>query len=192
MTEARIGRLLVASLHQAIAEVLPTRLEFYEYWLNPAGLRRGQIGLAPFAAVLSFLRQEAAYDRVAAKAGRYAAEWTAATWPRPARWSLLALPRGLRLWVTLRLATRLIRRTDRVARARATMRRGRAVVELDESLFCAARAAASGPLCGFYAAAVGRLLELVDVPADVQVGECRALGARRCTILVARHGLEAS
>src|SRR5262249_8459046 len=39
MSEARIGRVLVASLHQAIADLLPTRLEFYENWLNVAGLR---------------------------------------------------------------------------------------------------------------------------------------------------------
>jgi hypothetical protein len=39
MTESRIGRVLVASLHQAIADLLPTRLEFYENWLNVAGLR---------------------------------------------------------------------------------------------------------------------------------------------------------
>ena len=43
MIEAGIGRLLVASLHQAIADLLPTRLEFYEAWLNPAGLRDGRI-----------------------------------------------------------------------------------------------------------------------------------------------------
>ena len=58
MIEAGIGRLLVASLHQGIADLLPTRLEFYEAWLNPVGLRDGRIGLAPLAAVLSFLRQE--------------------------------------------------------------------------------------------------------------------------------------
>ena len=58
MTDAGVGRLLVASLHQGIQDVLPTRLDFYESWLNPAGLRDGRIGLAPMAAVLSFLRQE--------------------------------------------------------------------------------------------------------------------------------------
>ena len=58
MNEAGIGRLLVASLHQGIADLLPTRLEFYEAWLNPSGLRDGRIGLARSAAVLSFLRQE--------------------------------------------------------------------------------------------------------------------------------------
>ena len=55
MSEPRIGRVLVASLHQAIADLLPTRLEFYENWLNVSGLREGTIGLAPLSAVLSFL-----------------------------------------------------------------------------------------------------------------------------------------
>ena len=45
MNDAVVGRLLVASLHQAIADLLPTRLEFYEAWLNPGGLREGRIGL---------------------------------------------------------------------------------------------------------------------------------------------------
>ena len=58
MSEPRIGRVLVASLHQSIADLLPTRLEFYENWLNVSGLREGTIGLAPLSAVLSFLRTE--------------------------------------------------------------------------------------------------------------------------------------
>ena len=43
MTDAAVGRLLVASLHQSIADLLPTRLEFYESWLNPSGLREGRV-----------------------------------------------------------------------------------------------------------------------------------------------------
>src|SRR4051794_13892361 len=58
MRENGVGRVVVASLHQAIGEVLPTRLSFYENWLNADGLRDGRIGLAPLYAVLSFLRQE--------------------------------------------------------------------------------------------------------------------------------------
>ena len=58
MSEAGIGRVLVASLHQSIADILPTRLSFYENWLNAEGLREGTIGLAALYAVLSFLRQE--------------------------------------------------------------------------------------------------------------------------------------
>ena len=66
--------MLVASLHQGISDLMPTRLEFYENWLNPSGMRNGKIGLAPLAAVLSFLRQEGEpYGLVTARAGEYAA-----------------------------------------------------------------------------------------------------------------------
>ena len=60
MREPRIGRLVIAALHQAIAEALPLRLEFYENWLKPLGLlKEGKhIGPAPFSAALSFLRRE--------------------------------------------------------------------------------------------------------------------------------------
>ena len=58
MVDAGIGRLLIASLHQGIADVSPTRLEFYENWLSPTGMRDGRIGLAPLGAVLSFLQRE--------------------------------------------------------------------------------------------------------------------------------------
>ena len=72
MSEPRIGRLLVASLHQAIADVLPSRLEFYENWLSVSGLREGTMGLAPLFAVLSFLRTEGAgYDQITARAADY-------------------------------------------------------------------------------------------------------------------------
>ena len=85
MSEPRIGRVLVASLHQAIADLLPTRLEFYENWLNVSGLREGTIGLAPLSAVLSFLRTEGqAYDLITTRAGEYAADWTVNR-PRAAR-----------------------------------------------------------------------------------------------------------
>ena len=69
--------MLVASLHQGIADLMPSRLEFYENWLNPKGMRDGRIGLAPLAAVLSFLRQEGEpYTLVTSRAGEYAAQWT--------------------------------------------------------------------------------------------------------------------
>ena len=58
MVDAGIGRLLIASLHEGIADVAPLRLEFYENWLSPAGMRDGRIGLAPLGAVLSFLYRE--------------------------------------------------------------------------------------------------------------------------------------
>ena len=82
MRDAGIGRLLVASLHQGIADRLPDRLEFYENWLNPRGLRDGTIGLAPLHAVLSFLRTEGDdYARVTTTAGEYAAQWAVSELP---------------------------------------------------------------------------------------------------------------
>ena len=75
MRDPRIGRVLVASLHQAIADITPTRLEFYENWLSSEGLREGTIGLAP-SAVLSFLRRRARQNQTMARAGEYAADWT--------------------------------------------------------------------------------------------------------------------
>ena len=74
MRDAGIGRVLVASLHQGISDTLPTRLGFYENWLDAQGLRDGTIGLAPLYAVLSFLRQEddEAYQTITTCAGVYA------------------------------------------------------------------------------------------------------------------------
>ena len=77
MVDAGIGRLLIASLHQGIADVLPARLPFYENWLTPPGLRDGKFGLAPLHAVLSFLRLEGQgpYEQTMRQAGRHTADW---------------------------------------------------------------------------------------------------------------------
>ena len=58
MSESKIGRVLAASLHQSINELLPARVEFYESWLTAVRIRRGEMGRARVAAVISFLRQE--------------------------------------------------------------------------------------------------------------------------------------
>ncbi len=127
MNDAGVGRLLVASLHQGIADVLPSRLEFYESWLNPTGLREGRIGLAPLAAVLSFLRQEGeAYRLVAERAGEYSAEWTFADVPAYERTLVRALPDPIRVRLVSRIARRMVRQTYGGSRAlRALAQRSR-------------------------------------------------------------------
>jgi hypothetical protein len=186
MSEPRIGRVLVASLHQAIAEVLPDRLEFYENWLNPNGLREGRIGLAPLSAVLSFLRIEGEpYAAIADRAGRYAAEWTLAELSVIERRMIALLPRSLRARAALRAAVNVIRKTYPGSRAIMRVRRGAASVDLRGSLFCEVREAAPAPLCGFYAAIASRVLEHFRVPAVVTLTECRASGLRRgCTFTI--------
>src|SRR5215218_5427598 len=137
MTDAGIGRLLVASLHQGIADLLPMRLEFYEAWLNPAGLRDGRIGLAPLAAVLSFLRQEGQpYHLIAARAGEYTAEWTVADLPPLKRTMIRVAPPGVRLRLVARVARQMVRNTYGGSRAVVRFRKGRAAFDIRGSIFC--------------------------------------------------------
>jgi hypothetical protein len=187
MSEPRIGRLLVASLHQSIAEVLPDRLEFYENWLTPVGLREGRIGLAPLSAVLSFLRREGhAYDEVTTRAGRYAAEWTARNVPATRQRLIRLLPARWRVRPVLQVARDLVTTTYPGSRIIVRVRRGTASVDLRGSLFCEVREASALPLCGFYRAAIVELLQAFDLAATAEVIECRASGARRgCSMTVA-------
>lgn len=185
MDEGSVGRLLVASLHQSIAEELPTRLDFYESWLNPAGLRDGRIGLAPLAAVLSFLRQEngGAYPRVTARAGAYSAEWLVDAMSPLRRRIVMWIPRRLRVWLVLRLARRLVQQTYGGSRVISRgVGLGRGTVDVRGSVFCQVRDPVPEPLCEFYASALRVLLSRFDLPMDARTAECRAVGATRCTI----------
>lgn len=180
-----VGRVLVASLHQAIADVLPNRLAFYEGWLNADGLREGTIGLAPFYAVLSFLRLEGdAYLAVTTTAGQYAAEWTVASMSPSARRTIGGLPRFIRHRVLLGRAAGLVRSSYAASRAASRVRRGTGHVELRTSVFCSVREPAARPLCHYYAAAYERLLSLFDVSTRVEVVSCRGAGGEACRLSV--------
>jgi hypothetical protein len=186
MREGGIGRVLVASLHQSIADILPTRLGFYENWLNAEGLREGTIGLAPLYAVLSFLRQEgAAYQMITTRAGEYAAEWTVQSLPPTRRAIIKATPPWLRGRLILRLMADLVRNSFRGNRAVTRLRNGMGSVEVRASIFCTVREPAAQPLCGFYAAALTRLMTLFDMPARADVRSCRATGEPTCLMTVA-------
>lgn len=183
MTEAGIGRVLVASLHQAIADLLPDRLEFYENWLNPWGLRHGTIGLAPLYAVLSFLRLEGdVYHEVTGRAGRYAADWTVLSQTPVTRMAIRALPRPLRVRAALRVARGTVQASYVGSRVFLKQRGGEWRVDVRGSIFCANRNSASQPLCGFYASAVSRFLELYGVAGAAQPRECRAAGHSSCVM----------
>jgi bacteriochlorophyll 4-vinyl reductase len=192
MTEGGIGRLLVASLHQGIADLLPTRLEFYESWLSPSGLRDGRIGLAPLAAVLSFLRLEGEpYRLIAARAGEYTAEWTVADLPAFQRALIRAAPSGLRVHLVMRIARRMIRTTYKGSRAIVRWRKGIGAIDIRGSIFCGVRDRTEQPLCEFYASAIRRLMYLFDLDVEVGTEQCRATGAGQClmSVLVRRARL---
>lgn len=185
MTDGGIGRLLIASLHQGIADLLPTRLEFYESWLNPSGLRDGRIGLAPLAAVLSFLRLEGEpYRLIAGRAGEYTAEWTVADLPGFQRALIRAAPTGVRVHLVMRLARKMIRTTYQGSRAIVRWRKGIGAIDIRGSIFCEVRDRTEQPLCEFYASAIRRLMYLFDLDVEVGTERCRATGAGQCLMSV--------
>ena len=190
MTVAReggIGRVLVASLHQGIADILPTRLAFYENWLNVAGLSEGTIGLAPLYAVLSFLRQEGdAYQIITTRAGEYAAEWTVQAMAPARRRFVKVMPEGLRRRLVLRLAQQIVHHSYRGSGAVARVRDGTASLDLRASIFCTVREPVAQPLCGFYAAVLTRLWLLFDLEGHTEVLACRAIGESTCMLTVTR------
>jgi hypothetical protein len=193
MIEAGIGRLLVASLHQGIADLLPTRLEFYESWLHPRGLRDGRIGLAPLAAVLSFLRLEGeAYRLIAERAGEYTAEWTAVDLSGMQRRLITGAPRWLRIWLVTRLARQMVRNTYKGSRAIIKWRKGNGTIDLRGSIFCEVRDRVPEPLCEFYVAAIRRLMSLFDLDADINITSCRATRSGPCLMNVTIRAAEAA
>jgi bacteriochlorophyll 4-vinyl reductase len=186
MSGSGVGRVLVASLHQAIGDILPMRLTFYEEWLSAEGLRDGTIGLASLYAVLSFLRQEEtdAYSLVTTKAGEYAAEWTVQSMRPFARTMIARLPRSLRRRVLLDRAQVLVRMSYDGSKASWRLRRGMARVTVKTSVFCSVRERSAHPLCGYYAAAYARLLSLFDMPVRVSLESCKAAGGSLCVLSV--------
>ena len=191
MSEPKIGRVLAASLHQAIDELMPTRVEFYESWLTAGRIRKGELGRARINAVISFLRQEGAeYDAVVDRAGRYAADWTVDALPVVKRTVLRRLPRPIRMRSVLRIAARMIRELHDDGRLGAVVRRGTAVVTVEGSLFCDVRERTSAPLCRFYGAVLERCLESFGMSARAQLSRCRAMGDGTCEIIIHIAGRE--
>lgn len=171
MVDAGIGRLLISSLHQGIADISPNRLEFYENWLSPTGMRDGRIGLAPLGAVLSFLHREEAptNDQIVERAGRYAADWTFADISAIRRWYLRRLPMGMRARAALGLGKTLVLTTVRESKVKTRVNGSTAAIDINSALFDQLRDPATIPMRAFYASAIDRLLQHCAVDAEVSV-----------------------
>jgi tetratricopeptide (TPR) repeat protein/predicted hydrocarbon binding protein/TolB-like protein len=185
MSAAGIGRLLIASLHQAISEQIPARLSFYEPWLTTDGFRTSRVSLAGIRAAFSFLRRDDdAYDPVMRRAGELAASWVWEDLSAVRRGWLRALPAWGRRRAAAGLAKRLVADAWRESRARARWHRGEGRLSIDDSLFCEVRVSVSHPLCAYYAAGLSLFLRRLGVETPVCVEACRAQGADRCEIVV--------
>ncbi len=185
MRESEIGRVLVASLHQGIADVLPLRLNFYENWLSAEGMRAGTIGMSSVLAVLSFLRQEGdAYERVTARAGECAADWTVENLSGFRRSVVGAMPTWVRLRLVLGIARSLVRDTCRTSRSTSRVKKATARLEVHASIFCAVREPVGHALCGFYASAVTQLMMRFQLDVRTVVVDCLGRGGRMCQFTV--------
>jgi hypothetical protein len=183
MTDARIGRIVAAAVHQAVADQMPMQLDFYEHYLKPMRFRQPNLGAASFAAALSFLRQEAdAYDPIVARAGRYAADWTFAAAPRVRRAVWQRLPCGLRTRAALRLARQVVADAAPGSPVRSSYRGHEGRLDIKRSPFCEVRKPADAPLCGYFASALEALCGRLRVPAQVRIVGCRATGEPYCLL----------
>ena len=182
---------MVGALHQALADHLPLRLDFYEDYLRPTRVREGRVGAASFLAALSFLRREdAEWDPIMARAGRSAAEWVFDGLPRVQRIWFRRLPASWRLRLALRLTRELVADSMPPSRATVTLTRGTGVLEIEGSAFCDAREKAAAPRCRLYGAALERFGELLDVGVRVGWDGCRAMGHPRCSLRFEVPGME--
>ena len=186
MSEARIDRLLAASLHQAIADLLPMRLEFYESYLRPRGWREDAVNLAPVAAVLSFLRREDedTYDAVMGKAAAYASEWWMLAQPWHVRSAGRMLPVRMRLRQLATLARRHFETSYRGTKVRTRVRRRQIEIEIRGSIFCNARDHAQHPQCRYYLAFVNALLVREGMRGEGQIVACRAVDGDTCLLRI--------
>ncbi len=176
--DAGIGRLLISSLHQGIGDVAPTRLDFYENWLSPTGMRDGRLGLAPLGAVLSFLYREGppTNDRIARRAGMHAADWTVADLSTFRRATIGRLPMWWRTRVAMSIGRTLVKTTVRESQMTSRIRGQGGSVEIRSALFDQLRDPATRPMRVFYAAALQRLFEHCGILADVTVKADKGTG----------------
>lgn len=186
MSEAplgHVGRLLVATVHQAIVDELPARLEFYEHWLKGERVRDGGVGLAPMSAVLGFLRAEGeAGSAVRRHAGALAAEWIWADVPAAERQWLRIQPRWWRVRSIARLAARAIRDGHSSSVVARKFSRGAVDFHITHSLFCRVRERQPQAQCDFHQALIDGFYMAAGVPMTVRVAECAASGGAACVI----------
>jgi hypothetical protein len=105
--------------------------------------------------------------------------------PATRRRLLKAMPVWLRTRLLLGMARRLVRESYEGSRAIARLRKGTARFDVRASIFCSVRTPVAHPLCGFYAAAITRMMALFDIRAKTEVVACRATGEPTCMMSVA-------
>ena len=183
--DAMVERVLLASLHQAIAEVLPARLEFYEKWLKAPELHSPELDAASFTAMLGSLRNEGdASDLVISRAGQHAAARSFEKLFVLKRAYLRVLPRRMRARRAVRLVVAILPTLYPETRVDMIQRGGTIFIGIDGSPFCAVRGRAIHPSCDFYSSAIETFLKRFKLHPAVRVSRCRASGSKSCLFMV--------
>ena len=128
---------------QAIAEVLPARLEFYEKWLKAPEPDSPELDAASFTAMLGSLRNEGdASDLVISRAGQHAAARSFEKLSVLKRAYLRMLPRRMRARRAVRLVVAILPTLCPETRVDMIQRGGTVFIGIDGSPFarCARRA----------------------------------------------------
>lgn len=183
--DAIVERVLLASLHQAIAEVLPARLEFYEKWLKAPELDSPELDAASFTAMLGSLRNEGdVSDLVVSRAGQHAGARSFEKLFVLTRAYLRVLPRRMRARRAVRLVVAFLPALYPETRADMIQRGGTVFIGIDGSPFCSARGPAIHPSCDFYSSAIETFLTRFKLHPAVRVSRCRASGSKSCLFMV--------
>ena len=179
MTEAHIGRLVAACLHQAIVERIAAAARVLRALagLGRAPRRRHRTGADSRPWSVSCGPKASGYERVVERAGELAALWSIETLTPFRRRSISWLPHALRLRAALRAASSIVRDVSRTSRPRTRVAGAAARLEVSASLFCAVRGQSEVPLCGFYATLVVETLRQFNIGSTSRLETCRGMGA---------------
>ncbi len=186
-SDGTVGRVLLASLHQAVGEVLPARLEFYEPWLQPPDHPDEALRSASFGTMLSALQHEDDSQNVIARAGQYAAIRSFEKLTALRRAYLRILPRRIRARMAVGLIVRILPTLYPEARIDVTRRGGAIFIGIEASPFCTPIKTAERPSCHFYSNTVTTFLQLFRLSPAVRVSRCRASGTPSCLVTVLPH-----
>lgn len=177
----------MASVHKALEDLAPEKVEVFEGWFDPRD-RSPRIHIAPVLGAISYLRRDAdLYCRIMERAGRYASQWGYLDRSVFERKLLKTLPLSLRGGLAGYILRSGLARVHRDGRLRVLKDPTRLLVEVDNSLFCRMGGPAEAPICAYYAALFAGLLDRTALARPPVVeSECRAQGARYCRFEAAR------
>lgn len=180
MDNGLVERKFVASLHKALEELAPERLEIFEKWFDPAD-RRAQFHIASVIGAIGYLRRSPdLYHKVMEMAGRYASQWSCLDLPQIKRKIRFRLPFGRDRLVKHLLQSGL-KSIHRDAELETARDGDKLVVTVSNSLFCRTELNGGEPTCEYYSALFAGLLACThEKCSSITESACRSRGDSCC------------